>query len=140
MNGRDRENPPGGSTPQRHASDEQFEELLARALRIDVPEAMPATAPRRSPPIFRWAALAAGLLMEPVRAFRAVLEDSQVQAQALKVLEGAATEDDLLAAARSRVSAVDRVHVLDADRLESVASDVKEPTAESDESEDDEEA
>ena len=65
--------------------------------------------------------VAAGLLMEPVRAFRAVLEDSQVQAQALKVLEGAATEDDLLAAARSRVSAVDRVHVLDADRLETLA-------------------
>jgi hypothetical protein len=63
MNGRDRENPPGGSTPQRHASDEQFEELLARALRIDVPEAMPATGARRSPPMLRWAALAAGLLM-----------------------------------------------------------------------------
>jgi len=64
---------------------------------------------------------AAGLLMEPVRVFRSVLEDSRIQEQALKVLQGVATEDDLLAAARSRVAAVDRVHVLDADRLETLA-------------------
>ena len=41
--------------------------------------------------------VAAGLLMEPVQAFRAVLEDSQVQEQALEVLEGQASEEDLLA-------------------------------------------
>ena len=63
MNGRDQENLPGGSTPRRHSSDEQFEDLLARALRIDVPEAMLAAAPRRSSPILRWAALAAGILV-----------------------------------------------------------------------------
>ena len=64
--------------------------------------------------------MAAELLMDPVQAFRAVLEDSQVQEQALEVLKGEATDDDLLAAARGRLPLIDRAHVFAAGRLETL--------------------
>lgn len=63
MNGQDQENRTGGSAPLRSWSDEQFEDLLARALRIDVPEAVPSSEPRRPLPALRWAALAAGIMI-----------------------------------------------------------------------------
>ena len=63
MNGRDQENRTGGSSPPRARSDEQFEDLLARALRIDLPEAAPSSEPRRPRPALRWAALAAGIMI-----------------------------------------------------------------------------
>jgi phosphomannomutase/phosphoglucomutase len=70
---------------------------------------------------------AAGLLMEPVQAFRAVLEDSRIQERALQVLAGEATEEDLLADARGRLPAIDRVRVFPADRLETLTPETLGP-------------
>ena len=64
---------------------------------------------------------AASLLIEPVRSFRSVLEDEQIQAQALRVLGGDEAEADLLASARGRLPAIDRAVVLDVDKLETLS-------------------
>lgn len=63
MSGEEREGLSGGPTPPRQMSEEKFEDLLERALRIDVPEATRTSVPRRRPRVLRWAAVAAGVLV-----------------------------------------------------------------------------